>query len=287
MSIETYPVPTPMITGRSGYGSAPWFSGQRNAVSWLGSDGLVLNEFDLSSSQFRQRRLAYQSVAAVPRRSGEGMALVHATGFGSLHNDTHDVIETLPAEAGLLNTGQVDPRGRLWAASASSEAGAGRGRLRRWDGSATSVGASRGFERPTGIGWSPDGLTMYLLDGGTRRLYGAPFLPDEGVVGEFEGLCDLDLPGEPAGLAVDVDGLLWIGVRSLGQIRRIDPKGRLVGFTSTTSTELTGCAFDAHGGLYITADAPSTPQSTGTSLAGSLCRLDTPTRGVTIASFDA
>lgn len=300
MSVDTDPLPQAVTPSSSGFGSAPVFDARRGTIVWVGVDGQTVNEVDAASASpadrparavLRQWEIppSASAIGVFPRRRADGYALVTRGGFGYVSQGEVFLTEVLPVSEGRLAVAQVDPRGRLWAVSEGGSAGAGSssgsaggsgsGRLRRWDGTEDSIGASRGFDRPTGVGWSPDGSTMYLLDAGTRSLYAARFLMDEGVVGEFALAAALDLPGDPAGLAVDADGFLWFGVRSAGQVRRIDPSGSLIGTVDIDASSPSGLAFDATGGLYVTADVAVT--------AAAVHRIEASVPGVRVAPFAA
>jgi sugar lactone lactonase YvrE len=66
-----------------------------------------------------------------------------------------------------MNDGACDPQGRFWAGTMAYDESPGAGVLYRLelDGSCTTV--LTGLTISNGIGWSPDGATMYLADSGT------------------------------------------------------------------------------------------------------------------------
>ena len=69
-----------------------------------------------------------------------------------------------------MNDGACDPQGRFWAGTMAYDESPGAGALYRLelDGSCTTV--LTGLTIANGIGWSPDGSTMYLNDSGTGCL---------------------------------------------------------------------------------------------------------------------
>src|SRR4029079_12749731 len=93
--------------------------------------------------------------------------------------------------------------------------------------------------------------TMYLIDSMTSTVLAAPYDADDGQVGELAPLCRVD-PGLPDGLAVDVDGSIWIAVWGGSDTRRFDDAGRLTGIVPMPVTQPTSCAFGDDGTLYIT-----------------------------------
>lgn len=93
-----------------------------------------------------------------------------------------------------------------------------------------------------GIGWSPDGSTMYVVDTLSHRVYARDYSPGSTRVGPRSVLLDTgkDLPD---GLSVDADGHLWIAFWESGRIRRYAPDGRLVTSLDTGAPLTTSCAF--------------------------------------------
>ncbi len=131
-----------------------------------------------------------------------------------------------------FNDGACDPAGRFWAGHHLDRPAAGR------------VGAvPAGRRRPdhpharpavtesNGIGWSPDGSTMYYIDSGEkpRRVRAFDYDVISGTIGgERELICYPAEDEYPDGLVVDADGHLWIAFWGGGQVRRYDPAGGLV-----------------------------------------------------------
>jgi sugar lactone lactonase YvrE len=89
-------------------------------------------------------------------------------------DDTGSVHELAQPEAGRtgvrMNDGACDPQGRFWAGTMAYDESPGAGTLYRLelDGRCTTV--LTGLTISNGLGWSPDGSTMYLNDSGTGRV---------------------------------------------------------------------------------------------------------------------
>jgi sugar lactone lactonase YvrE len=165
---------------------------------------------------------------------------------------------------------------------------AGAGVLHRWDGGPTSVRMAAGFTLPNGLGWNPEDTTMYLIDSMTNTLLGASFHPNEGEVGEFTSVCRID-PGLPDGLAVDVDGSIWVAIWGGAEVRRFNPAGELTGIIPMPVTQPSSCAFGPDGTLYITSarDGLGAQELASQPHAGSVFALSTNTLGVPVRAFAA
>jgi sugar lactone lactonase YvrE len=92
------------------------------------------------------------------------------------------------------------------------------------DGSCTRI--LTGLTIGNGIGWSPDGATMYLADSGTGRVEAFDFDGDSGDISRRRTLVRIEQPGVvPDGLTVDEEGgsglHCGVAARSSGTPRRI------------------------------------------------------------------
>jgi sugar lactone lactonase YvrE len=107
-----------------------------------------------------------------------------------------------------------------------------------------------------GLGWSPDGTTMYYIDSMVRKIYTFDYEVSTGQISNKKTLHEFTPEdGFPDGMTVDADGMLWIAFWQGGRVDRFDPESMTVLETITIPAPLaTSCAF---GGpllneLYIT-----------------------------------
>src|ERR1700677_1596662 len=70
-----------------------------------------------------------------------------------------------------FNDGACDERGRFWVGTMAYDKSPGAGALYRLELDRTISTVLTGLTIPNGIGWSPDGATMYLNDSRARCLY--------------------------------------------------------------------------------------------------------------------
>ena len=67
-----------------------------------------------------------------------------------------------------MNDGACDPQGRFWGGTLADDHHTGGGALYRLDRTGRTEVVLEGLTISNGIGWSPDGRTMYLVDSGPR-----------------------------------------------------------------------------------------------------------------------
>jgi sugar lactone lactonase YvrE len=82
-----------------------------------------------------------------------------------------------------------------------------------------------------GLGWSPDGATMYSVDTTSGMLWERSYDGRTGSRGERRELLHVS-DGSPDGMCVDVDGNLWVAIWGAGEIRHFSPRGELLGVVS-------------------------------------------------------
>jgi len=172
--------------------------------------------------------------AAAPRRGG-GYVLAAADGFRLAGPDGQPAAETRRppgmARDVRFNDGACDPAGRFWAGTVAADRRPGGGALYRLDPGGRITLMLDGVTESNGLGWSPDGTTMYYIDSGEPRprIRAFGFDPVAGSLGPSRDL--LTAPAElgiPDGLVVDAAGCLWVAFWGGSAVRRYSPDGELL-----------------------------------------------------------
>ncbi len=220
--------------------------------------------------------------AAAPAAGGGGYVLAAGPGFLFL-DPSGRVVELAQPEAGRddvrMNDGACDPQGRFWAGTMAQDESPGAGVLYRLELDGTCTTVLTGLTISNGIGWSPDGSTMYLSDSGTATIDAFDFDAASGDLSRRRTIvrtAGLGVAGD--GLTVDDGGDLWVAMWDGGAVRRYDPEGSLVATVSLPVDRPTSCAFGGpdHSTLFITTarqglDAPALARQPD---AGRVFRVD-------------
>jgi len=127
-----------------------------------------------------------------------------------------------------FNDCRCDPQGRLWAGTMSKI------RQPRTAGLYRLV-ADREIELvigettlSNGMGWSPDGESMYFIDSTTQRIDVFDFDSRDGTLANRRPVAEIaPADGMPDGMAVDAEGGIWVCLFGGGALRRYSPDGRL------------------------------------------------------------
>lgn len=155
-----------------------------------------------------------------------------------------------------MNDGKCDPRGRFWAGTMSAgDPVAGSGTLYRFTSDGGVSAMFGGVTISNGLGWSPDGSTMYYVDTPTRRISAFPFDLESGDIGSPRVLVDIPKHlGFPDGLCMDDEGCIWLALWGPGLVHRYDPDGRHIGTVKVAVPAVSSCAFGGAGlsTLFIT-----------------------------------
>jgi len=141
-----------------------------------------------------------------------------------------------------------------------------------------------GFIVPNGLGFSPDGRTMYLSDShpSAQQIWAFDYDIDSGTPTNRRLFVDMNhFCGRPDGAAVDAEGCYWICANDAGLIHRFTPDGRLDRSLAVPVKKPTMCAF---GGsrldtLFVTSIRPGDDHDEQ-SLAGGVFALDPGVKGL-------
>jgi sugar lactone lactonase YvrE len=222
--------------------------------------------------------------AIAPVRGDDGWLLAAGQGFTHLRPDGSLRLIADVAPAGTrMNDAACDPAGRLWAGTLADDHHEGGGALYRLDTSGRTELVLGDLTISNGLGWSPDGTTMYLVDSGPAVVHAFAFDPDRGTISQGRVLITVEDVGAPDGMTVDAAGDLWVAVYGGGRVHRYSPDGVLRQVFRVPAEQATCCAFAGPGlhRLYVTTGTEgwSDDDRRAEPAAGLVYRLDTDATG--------
>jgi sugar lactone lactonase YvrE len=169
-------------------------------------------------------------LGAAGLRDGGGLILASAGKLVFLDAAGH--VDREPIDAGLapdvrFNDGACDPAGRFLVGTSSLDARRERGHLFSvWPDGRIDVLLDAVTES-NGLGWSPDGETLYYVDSGEPCVRSYGYDLRTGQLGKRRDIVRIDDgDGEPDGLAVDQAGAIWVALWKGWAVRRYSPDGR-------------------------------------------------------------
>ena len=120
----------------------------------------------------------------------------------------------------------------------------GAGSLYRLDPDLSVTTMLKGVTISNGLGWSPDGLTMYYIDTPTRGVDAFAFDPPTGEIADRRRIIDIPPDnGLPDGMTVDSEGGLWVALWGGDAVHRYLPDGTLERIVELPCRVVTSSAF--------------------------------------------
>lgn len=283
-----------IVDARNAVGESPVWVPEENALYWVDIPAGGLQRWNADSGHVHAWK-APQMLACLARHSAGGWVAGMESGFFHLHphNDGSLDSELLAhvdhARPDMrLNDGRCDRQGRFWAGSMVLNMGANAadGTLYRYSAGQRGPLDARlsGFIVPNGLGFSPDGQTMYLSDShpNVQQIWAFDYDIDSGTPSNRRLFVDMHhFLGRPDGAAVDAEGCYWICANDAGLIHRFTPDGRLDCSLPVPVKKPTMCAF---GGsqldtLFVTSIRPADDHDEQ-SLAGGVFALNPGVKGL-------
>jgi sugar lactone lactonase YvrE len=111
-----------------------------------------------------------------------------------------------------------------------------------------------GLTESNGLGWSPDGRTMYFVDSVEPVVRRYEYDPDGDAVRRGKDLVTLagSGVGSPDGLVVDAEGAVWVALWGGAELRRYSPSGELMKAWPVPVSQPTCPALGSDGTVYLT-----------------------------------
>ena len=142
-----------------------------------------------------------------------------------------------------------------------------------------------------GLAWSLDEKMMYYIDSLAHSVDAFDYEYETGEISNRRPIFNIPLEeGNPDGMCIDSEGMLWVAYFRGGKVVRINPNnGKQLGYVQVPATQVTSCAFGGRdlNKLFITtarinlkeADLKQEP------LAGGLFVADLPFKGKPVTSY--
>ena len=277
--------PELLLQATAEVGEGPIFLG--DSLLWVDIPVGKIHETNLETLQTETITLDTRVGAVAPFEAGENFAIACQEGFAIFADGKLDIRDPFLADPDFrMNDAKCDVRGRFWGGSCQMDFETGKGKLHRWEGGKHNKVMADGLSLPNGIGWNYENTLMYLADSMTQKVYVSDFNLADDFVPKFRELISID-SGVPDGLAVDMDGCIWLAVWGGSRVTQISPQGTIIEEHHFPVAQPSSCAFGSDGTLFVTSARAgiSDAELLNQPLAGSLFTLSTSTTGVPVAGF--
>jgi len=246
-------------------GECPVWDAEGAALYWTDCTGLKFLRYDWRS---RKPEIVRQGLAVngFRRNRPGGFVITNNDGVWLWDGQGEPQLVTADAQGSRcqLNDCTADPAGRLIAGSyfynPAEPYPLGKLILADTDGNARVL--DEGFHLSNGLGFSPDGRTLYFADSAARLIYAYDYEAGAGSVRNRRIFVQVPREeGLPDGLAVDAQGFVWSAQWYGSCVVRYDPDGKVERRIPTPAKQTSSLAF---GGpdltdIFITSAGQSEP----------------------------
>ncbi len=295
---EIQPTPTDVecvLRTQAVIGEGPMWSAEGQRLYWVDIPEKKTHVFNPADGSNQTFELPDLVTSATPRKGG-GLVLTlrKSVAFFDPQTSKLDILPDVePDKPGnRFNDAKCDRQGRLWGGTMGDvDWDSPVGSLYRFDAKRSLTRMEEGVCCSNGLGWSPDGKTLYFAESFRYKIHAYDFDAATGEIGHRRLFASLEGKGGafPDGLTVDSEGFVWSAQPVFGRLVRYDPKGAIERIIELPVSRGTSCIF---GGadldiLYVTTmrGTLTEGQLAGEPLAGSLLALRPGVRGIAETPF--
>lgn len=272
------------VAARTRLGESPWWDG--GLLSWVDILGQKILRCDLSGSELSILNTPGEPGFAIPSDGGYVVGLPDGAWFCNSCG-TWEQLWLAPHDPRTfrMNDAKTDPKGLLWLGSMTYAEEDPVASLYRMDRARVVTHQIDGITTSNGLGWSPDGCTMYYTDSIPRVIWACDFDLNDSVLSNPRIFAQDSSGCVPDGLAVDDEGCVWSAKWDGNRIVRYRPDGKVEQVLHVPVARPTSCTFVGpdRSLLAVTTASPTDP-SRSHDLDGAVLLIPTETTGPMLSS---
>ena len=238
----------PVVDFNDACGEGPMWRAEENALYWTDITNKHFYRYNCTTRQAALLSSGFE-VCGYAFHEGGGLVVVNSEGIWWWDSKTAATNIATQVDGNLcrMNDCATDASGRLFAGSyyfAGVTPGFALGHLMvvDLDGSVRIV--DEGIQLANGIGFSPDGRTLYFTDSLARIIYAYDYDVRTGSVRNRRPFVKVPFSeGLPDGLTVDAEGFVWSAQWFGGCVVRYDPDGAVERRVAVPARQITSLAF--------------------------------------------
>ena len=221
-------------------GESPMWHPREQVLYFCDIPGHRLQRFDPARGELRHWQFETDVSCCAPMLDG-GLLLAMRDGLWRFDTASGErsVLAVPPYEPAKerFNDGKCDPQGRFWVGTIYEPRDPPLASLHCFEAGELKRKAD-GITVSNGLGWSPNGRTMYWSDTKAHTVYALDFDPADGSLSRKRVFASFppkqpgqDLAsygGRPDGAAVDVEGCYWVSMFEGARLLRLSPHGELL-----------------------------------------------------------
>ncbi|AOZ94175.1 SMP-30/gluconolactonase/LRE family protein [Paenibacillus crassostreae] len=275
-------------------GEGPSWDADHHRLLWVDIEGHLLHIYYPKIGENETYNIGQPIGAVVPYCEDEVVVALY-DGIHKYRLSTGELTLIANPEQHLsnnrFNDGKCDPKGRLWVGTMSMNGQAEQGSLYCLDLDLSIRKVLENVSISNGLGWSPDYSTMYYIDTPTRQVDAFDYDLETGMISNRRLVITMpDDAGDPDGMTVDAEGMLWIAEWNGERVAQWNPNtGEKLSEIVIPSGHVTSCVFagDDLQDLYISTAriGMDDEQMKEQPLSGNLFRIRTEMKGQPTFSF--
>ncbi len=255
----SWPMATMALPARAILAEGPLWSVTARRLYWVDIIRSQVHCFDPATGKDTAWQLE-EHVGAVVERASGGLMLAMRRGFARFDPASGKLELVAQPEShqatARFNDGKCDPAGRFWAGTLSYDESPGVCALYRLDADGSVRVMERGVTISNGLAWDLRRGRFYYIDSPTRTIAAYRYDHATGSISEKRvAVRSTVQDGYPDGMAMDVEGKLWVAHWGGAQVVRWDPDtGAALARIRVPVSQPSACAFggDKLDRLYIT-----------------------------------
>lgn len=248
-----------VINTKAKLGEGPIWHHEQNQLYWIDIEGRQLHLYKPDVGELTSFPTQERIGTVVPIKEG-GALIALQNGIYSMDlSSGHMTLITNPLDTlpdMRFNDGKCDPAGRFWVGTMHLQNKQGAASLYVMDSHHHVRQVLDNLTISNGIIWSGDQKTMYFIDTPTRQVKAFEYNVTTGDISSPSVAITIpDGSGDPDGMTIDEEGMLWIGLWGGAAVGRFNPNtGELIQKIEVPALNVTACAFGGEllDTLYIT-----------------------------------
>ncbi|AVR99343.1 gluconolactonase [Pseudoduganella armeniaca] len=215
-------------------GECPLWEPREQALYWVDIDGFAVHRLVATTGRHDAWPMTAEP-SALARHAAGGVVVATRAGFVHLDPATGNVTPVAPAPfdqtKARFNDGKVDPAGRFWVGTIYEPRDQPAAEMYVLEKGQVRLAWSGGMTNSNGLGFSPDGTTMYHADTTSHTIRQLDFDASSGSATNLRTLVEFsqdkanNYGGRPDGAAVDSEGNYWVAMFEGGRIVKLAPDG--------------------------------------------------------------
>lgn len=268
------------------HGEGPCWSPSWGGLRWV--DMYAGDVLSLADSGQVWRTHVGTIAAMIRPRSAGGAIVAREHDLAILHDSgrLESLVTVLDDPAVRFNEGGCDPQGRLYCGTMRYDTAEGGGALYRLELDHTVTVALSPVTISNGLQFAPSGGFAYYVDTATNRIDRLEYDHERGFVSRSVFASIPDDLGYPDGIALDVEGGVWVAIGHGSAVHRYGPDGQLDQVVEVPVSNVTACTFggDDMTALYITTSREGIAEGAEPQ-AGSVFAWDAPVAGLSTGAY--